>query len=191
MNEGKELVGIELCIDDDKKALTAAEALDKARIRADGKPLFTLACTPTFCGFVSPSDGGLVALEGPKKDKFDVADVFELRCFCEDFELRWVREGKSGRAVTVTEEEPGDQNNPKFFKRLGQYILWGKGAKRDGGIRLFEHRVGELPVPIPVNQGERAYLSFVEYFLEDKYGNMTWHSERLTGFSSSTSEPGA
>ena len=182
MNEGKELVGVELCIH--KEACDVGEAIKKAiecsRGKDDKSP-FILAYTPTFCGFVSPSDGGLVALEGPKKDNFDVADVFELRCFCEDFELRWVREGKSGRAVTVTEEEPGDQNNPKFFKRPGQYILWGKGAQRDGSIRLFEHRVGELPVPIPVNQGERAYLSFVEYFREDKYGNMAWHSERLTG----------
>ena len=225
MNEGKELVGVELCIH--KEACDVGEAVKKAIACSrgkDDKPLFILAYTPAFCGFVMPSDGGLVALEGPKKNKFNVNDVFELRCFCEDFELRWVRGGEEGkgRAVILSEKEldglrtsqpagksfnlfgwtkglapffPPKETSTRdegerphmceFFKRPGQYILWGKGAKRDGGIRLFEHRVGELPLPpgVSVSEGKRVCLNFVEYFQEDKYGNMTWHSERLTGLS--------
>ena len=181
MNDENGLAGVELCIDDDKKALTAAEALDKALACAAGKPLFTLAYTPTFCGFLKSNrlnaDGKLDTL---KKGSIIPADIFELRCFCESFELRWVREGETGRAVTLREEETDGQSEPKFFKRSGQYILWGKGDEQG---RLFEHRVGELPVPpdVSISEGKRACLTFVEYFREDKYGNMAWHSERLTG----------
>ena len=63
----------------------------------------------------------------------------------------------------------------------GRYLLWGQGRKRGETVRLFEHRVGELPVPAEVKEDDRAFLTFLEYFRPDEYGNMTFLTERLTG----------
>ena len=188
MNEGKELIGVKLHIHEEPCDVGGAvkKAIDLPKDKDDQLP-FILAYTPAFCGFVDPSGEGLASLGGPGKGKFHADDIFELRCFYESFELRWVREGKDGkgRAVILSEEELDGLAMSKldgdFFRRPGQYILWGKSKGQDGP--LFEHRVGELPLPIKVPKDARACLTFVEYFREDKYGNMAWHSERLTGLS--------
>lgn len=63
----------------------------------------------------------------------------------------------------------------------GEYLLWGQGERRGETVRLFEHRVGELPVPLEVKKGERVFLTFTEYFKPDEYGNLAFLAERLTG----------
>lgn len=180
--------------------IEGAEACERAAALAGGRPLYILAYTPGFCGFVTLKDGALVALDGPKRDKFRASDLFELRCFCDLFELRWAREGERGRAVVLRDAERGapgqieglemSRSEGAFFKRTGRYVLWGKGT-RGGGTRLFEHRVGELPVPIEVPDKGRVQLGSIEYFREDGHGNKVWYAERLTGLSPLTSKPGA
>ena len=150
------------------------EACRRAAALADGQPLYILAYTPDFCGFVTlPDEGGGLG-----------ADVFELRCFCGAFELRWIWDGGAGKAVILSEGPLKGEYHPeplKMYKRAGHYVLWGK---EDGG-RLFEHRVGELPLPhgFIIPKRGRVFLDFDEYFQEDEYGNLRWHSERLTGLS--------
>lgn len=167
--------------------ITADKVLEKIKERGR-EPLFMLAYTPEFCGFVDWRDGAFYPIggEGP------VDDIFELRCFCNAFELRWVREGDTSRgrasllydseseadlSLQSVECEEGDVHIER-----GQYLLWGRGTKRQGMVRLFEHRIGELPVPIEVKEKDRVFLTFVEYFRPDRYGNMAFLAERLTGF---------
>ena len=156
-------------------------ALDAARALT-GDDAFILAYTPDFCGFAVFQDGKLSTLDG---EGIEPESLFELRCFRQDRELRWVREGETGRSVTLS-ETPLDGLTPvAFYIRSGRYLLWGKGARRGDVTRLFEHRVGELPVPAVVEEklepGGRVWLSFDEYFSPDEYGNLVWRLERLKG----------
>ncbi len=151
-----------------------------------GDDIFILAYTPDFCGFVTFQDGNFTSMDG--KEIAHEA-VFELRCFCEAFDLRWVRDANDGKGngVIVSEKQfEGCEDVPgEFFIRSGRYLLWGKGTERGGRVRLFEHRVGELPIPAEIeeklNKGSRFWLSFDEYFSPDEYGNMVWRLERLKG----------
>ena len=165
-----------------------------------------LIYTPDFCGFAKYKDENFRSLGG---GDIKSSDIFELRAFCEAFELRWVREndGGTGRGTILAEllsDDDGEEDAPQkvgrgtifiesqddvpeltkaegeFFKLSGgRYLLWGKG--KNG--QLFEHRVGTLPVPVEVPDGQHVYLEFDEYFKADKYGNKVWYSKRLTGLS--------
>ena len=161
-------------------------ACKRAADQAKGRPLYILAYTPDFCGFVTLQDGGLAPLDGPKKGAFDAGALFELRCFCEAFELRWLQGDGDGQAVLLSEDQAQLEGfdttklEGPFYELQNHYVLWGKEERG----RLFEHRVGELPLPggVDIPPRGRVYLNFTEYFREDKYGNLRWHSERLTGF---------
>lgn len=148
------------------------------------KPSFALAYTPDFCGFVVCGDDAFCSL-GEEKP---VENIFELRCFCKAYELRWAREGNTGkgRAVLLCDSEsglslPGAKCEDGIQALEGEYLLWGQGERRGETVRLFEHRVGELPVPLEVKKGERVFLTFTEYFKPDEYGNLAFLAERLTG----------
>lgn len=166
--------------------IAANEVVEKIEGRGR-EPLFVLAYTPEFCGFVDWRGGAFYPIGGEKP----VDDIFELRCFCNTFELRWVREGDTnqGRAILLYDSESGADLSLQNVEceegdvhiEGGQYLLWGRGTKRQGMVRLFEHRIGELPVPIGVKEKDRVFLTFVEYFKPDRYGNMTFLAERLTG----------
>lgn len=171
--------------------LSAFEAMKG--IGGDAEWPFVLAYTPDFCGFVVCGDDAFCSL-GEKKP---VENIFELRCFCPTFELRWVREGSEnkGRAVLLSEslsESPlqGLEEKKDIKKDIlaldGRYQLWGRGIERQGTVRLCDHRIGELPVPVAVKRGERVLLNVVEYFVPDEYGNLTFLVERLTGLQTAT-----
>ena len=157
--------------------MTAIAALQKLPAR-DG--LNILVYTPAFCGFVKVDDERLIKLAG---DGISLESVFELRAFCADFDLRWVREKEDGtgrRTILAETSLDGlsmDKADGEFFKQSGRYLLWGKGK----GGRLFAHRIGELPVPLNVPDKASVYLNFDEYFRADDYGNRVWYAERLTG----------
>ena len=177
-------------------AVSASEAMKQVKgIGVDAARPFVLAYTPDFCGFVDwrkgegDEDGKFLSLNGGKV----IGNLFELRYFCPAFELRWVREGigDKGRAALLSEslsESPlqeleGKKDIPAFD---GHYLLWGRGIERQGTIRLCDHRIGELPVPVAVKRGERVLLNVVEYFVPDEYGNQTFLAERLTGLQTAT-----
>ena len=183
------------CPLDGAKDISALEAVNRL---SDGHLPFYLAYTPDFCGFVSCQDGKLSSLDG---ESIAPETLFELRCFCKDFDLHWVRKAADGtgngvlfsenpiegwKQEPVIEQTKDGKNEPvKFLKRSGRYLLWGKGTERGDRVRLFEHRIGELPVPAEIeeklNRGDHVWLSFDEYFSPDEYGNMVWRLERLKG----------
>lgn len=153
-------------------------ALDACKSRGPGDHI--LVYTPDFCGFVRLDGETLVRLEDGAE--VPAADVFELRCFDEDSELRWVRENSDGGQAVMLSEAPTEEGS--FYKRSEHYLLWGRGrAEGEVGARLFEYRIGTLAVPVEVHSGERVYLEFDEYFKPDEHGNMVWQTERLKGFS--------
>ncbi len=166
----------------------ALEKLNKIDGLASDK-LILLVYTPSFCGFARWSEGQIVAL----KAGCDVQNIFELRAFCEDCELRWVRENdcEKGRAVLTSEKEfeSSKEKSKKFLSLSGEYILWGKkktgsmpSIEENGIIELFEHRIGKLPVPLAkIGSEERVCLCYTEYFSADEYGNLNWEAERLAG----------
>ncbi len=184
MSEGKvkdEFKSVRLCRDVKKgRVLEVLKSLP-------GDNFSLLTYTPDFCGFADWRDGRLSRLDG--MGEIAPESVFELRCFCQDFEFRWVREPAEGTGngvlVLETQSEGLEPDPREFLKRSGHYLLWGKGTSRSGGMRLFEHRVGELPLPAEVEEtlkgGGRVWLTFDEYFSPDEYGNMVWRLERLKG----------
>ena len=173
-------------------AVFAFEAMKRVKgIGGDAVRPFILAYTPDFCGFVDwreaegDGDGKFLSLDEGKT----IENLFELRCFCPALELRWVREGigEVGRAALLSESSLQGSGEKKDISALdGHYLLWGRGTERRGAVRLCDHRIGELPVPVPVEEGERVLLSIVEYFVPDQYGNLTFLAERLTGFQPAT-----
>lgn len=180
-------------------AVSASEAMKRVsearkQVKGGGQDAvqpFVLAYTPDFCGFVDwregerDEDGKFLSLDEGKAIK----NIFELRCFCPAFELRWVREGngKEGRAVRLSESSlQGSEEKRETSALKGHYLLWGRGIERQGSVRLCDHRIGELPVPAALQKGERVLLNVVEYFVPDEYGNLTFLAERLTGLQPAT-----
>ena len=134
---------------------------------------YCLSYSPDFCGFSRP-------------DK--ISDVFEFRCFNENFELRFVKNApESGDAVIISENQKIgdfilDESSEDFYKLERKYLLWGTTRKIDGKTFLFEHRIGEFEIPLNVETGKKIFLSFDEFFsLDQKHGNMLWRFERLKG----------
>ncbi len=180
--------------------VSASEAMKRVtEIGGDAVRPFVLAYTPDFCGFVDwreaegDGDGKFLSLDKGKADGGKVIEnIFELRCFCPALELRWVREGAGevGRAALLSEslqQLPKCEGKAEEAQALdGHYLLWGRGTEHRGAVRLCDHRIGELPVPVPVKRGERVLLSVVEYFVPDQYGNLTFLAERLTGLQPAT-----
>lgn len=137
------------------------------------------------CGFARVDGKSLVPRD-------PIADIYEARVFGAAGELRWVAttaDAQRGRAVFSSER--GDAQ-PEGWTRVGgplgrlrcdHYVLWGKAREtRDGWTRLFEHRVGDLWVPIQLAVGDRARLSFTEYVgAPDEHGNLVIAAERLGG----------
>ena len=170
--------------------VSSFEAMKRiTEIGGDAVRPFVLAYTPDFCGFVVCGDDAFCSL-GEEKP---VENIFELRCFCKAYELRWAREGNTGkgRAVLLCDSEsglslPGAKCEDGIQALEGEYLLWGQGEKRGERVRLCDHRIGELPVPLDVKKKGRVLLTFTEYFKPDEYGNLTFLAERLTGLQPAT-----
>ena len=150
-----------------------------------GKP-FLLVYSPNYCCFARFENGSFV-FPADKQGLCD-ADIFELRCFCEEYELRWFREGSknTGKAALISEQKyeiddfKREELSDVFSPPDDQYLLWGKNSLKETGSGetiLFDHRIGTLRVPIET-QEDRIYLHFREYFPEDEYGNLIWMAER-------------
>jgi CRISPR-associated protein (TIGR03984 family) len=147
---------------------------------------FLLAYSTTRCTFAHWDSEGkkVVTLDGD-----DMTNVYEVRAFGENLELRWVKDASDdlGRVTILCEIAKGDEYNCL----PGEYLLWGEvtNERADAGyVVLSEGQVGMLTVPssptstqLPV-RGSRIALLFKEYFKpDDKYGNLVLIAERLFG----------
>jgi CRISPR-associated protein (TIGR03984 family) len=170
----------------------AAESLAKAQPRGDA---VALVYAPQFCAFArltsrrrlqGPPDAKFRGPDGP--DRFHdrvLAEAYEVRLFCKDWELRWLRDGASGRAAllagesglapdvfgdSVLEPEEPDRELPakNADARNGAlnncYLLWGeRGEPSEDEKRLIEGdwtkltsaRIGALWVPFRIEPPAR------------------------------------
>jgi CRISPR-associated protein (TIGR03984 family) len=138
-----------------------------------------LAYSPTRCAFANwdGKDKKIVSLGGE-----DIADAYEVRAFGENFEVRWLKDVSDGSGrVAILHDGEGDE----YHCLSGQYLLWGTAdSVIDNTVALCESRLGKVIVPKPsglIKTGSRIALLFKEYFKPDKYGNLVFAAERLTG----------
>ena len=137
---------------------------------------YCLVYSPDFCGFVMP-------------DKvLDVKNVFEIRCFNENFEMRWSK-NLTGNALIISDTQKFRdfemESAGNFYKRSSQYLLWGTTREINGRNYLFDYRIGQIELPVKFEDGKKIFLTFDEFFSpEPKHGNMIFRFERLKGFTS-------
>ena len=142
-----------------------------------------LIMTPTACE--------LCAWRGRQfeGDKKTIKQAFELRAFCNDWELRWIREGTDGVATLLSEEpisacgwsEPSEIKLEDTLDR--SYLLWGKheGKSQDSGwTTLKSGRIGPINVPVE-SCTSRIKLKVREYLARFEDGNVCVFDQRLIG----------
>ncbi len=200
------------------------EAIEALRPNiAEGSEAWVLVYAPSFCAFGRLKDG---ALEGPPERCFDdfharvMTEAFEARLFCAGWELRWLREGKTGRAALLSDtpgfdladfEEPESEKEARErLDAIGEaaegtvkntYLLWGERSpcRKDregsdnGWTRLTTPRIGTLWVPYVIGKDnvERIQLTAREYWRREAHGNVAVTAERLTGFQDACIESGS
>jgi len=160
-----------------------------------------LLYSPQSCQFLRLTNQKLQDSNAEEKEIFELSDIFEARIFNKQCELRWLNcDNGNGRAVLLSELK---QSLPGFtlLKPISceslkqQYLLWGKGVKKDdncseGWQRLAEARIGKLYLPLntTLEESQQVYLETREYIAEwvnnedsnsENYGNVAVIEERL------------
>ena len=142
-----------------------------------------LIMTPTACELCAWRDGQF------KGDEEKVKQAFEVRAFCNDWELRWIREGTGGVATLLSEErisacgwsEPSEiELEAKLDRR---YLLWGQrggDGQGSGWTTLTNGRTGPINVPVG-NCTSRIQLEVREYLARFEDGNVCVFDQRLMG----------
>lgn len=164
-----------------------------------------LIYAPRFCVFGRMTGGG--RLEGPPGFKLGQhssftdavrAQAYEIKLFCADWELRWLRDGMTGAAAMLAKGDrapdilrqrldSGETGTRPLHARLSQhYVLWGEKETTDpaGWTALTSNRIGRLWVPFvgPDTDRRRLWLTAVEYLETGPHGNVAVVDQRLTGF---------
>lgn len=148
-----------------------------------GKDTFGLVMTPNACGLCVWRDG---AFDG----EMALTEAFEIRAFCREWELRWIRDGRDGVATLMSEDflscewaEPAEIPLAGVLKR--RYLLWGmvdqhhRGTAGSGGwTTLSNGRTGPIRVPIQA-AGPRIELVAHEYLARFAHGNVCVFDQRL------------
>ncbi len=168
------------------------EFLACAASRFDGTSPVALVFSPSWAGFASFDTSGKFAF--PPKASVILRDIFEVRIFNGKGEARWVRHGDaSGKGSGVFLDEDVCPNNDSVGVAVKEsYVLWGtvtQEQKHDDALwlRLFEHRTGDLFVPLMGERSKKASGNVVVletrvYFGVDpaeKHGNLSVLGERL------------
>lgn len=159
------------------KSLSAADAVAKCKTLGGGYAAILMdAAKCVFAG------------ETPGLDR-----VYEARFFTGDWELRWLREGKDGRAAILSEKAIPAQDgwSPRDLGCLHCFddplLLWGKVFETplDGWATLREGRIGTIEVPVAgATAGQRVAILQRSYFTcrpEDD-GNLIFAASRYFGF---------
>jgi len=171
---------------------------------AEDEGATVLAYTPKACRFLrlkgvtAEDDDFDHGPDGP--NGFSLDDVFELRAFTPDAELRWLKHEAGGRAVILTDETLAQSG----FTCLGgaAYVLWGPLASGclteresdDVWFEVEEARIGRLWIPVLNSKKRelirklsadgptpRRWLRLIaqEYMTVGRHGNVTVAEERL------------
>lgn len=180
------------------------KVLDKVKkkaLNASDTPAIGLFYTPRVCCFARLSQQGL---EGPPAPPLGTngtfaqtvaAEAYEARLFHPDWEVRWLREGRTGRVAVLWDRvdaappdlgDPGSENRKDIRDSLGQqYLLWGRPVEEKGGwTKLTNARIGTLWAPIAKavpSDKARAVLRSREYLQTLAHGNVCVVEERLVG----------
>jgi CRISPR-associated protein (TIGR03984 family) len=176
-----------------QRPVTLRELLDAAQ-DVVGPDAVGMISSPVQHDLVRLERGQLVTSSGPA----ELDEVFHVRLFTPDVELRWVHTGsRRGDAVTLSDSGacPAGWNadTAEVDEVLdGQYALWGRrfeSLATDGWCRAVEGRIGWIDVPAPApapsdpdRDWPEQYLAvrFREYLTSDESGNAMVLDERLT-----------
>jgi len=148
--------------------------------------------SPTSCQLAKLNHNG--DLTNAKNEIISLDNVFELRAFNQNYELRWLNESNGkGKAVLISEQKQNISDYldadiseiKELHKNPQQYILWGEKASTEstsGWAKLSTARIGSIDVPVRgLIADKRVYLNAVEYLQADEeYGNVSVVEERLT-----------
>lgn len=146
-----------------------------------------------FSGFAMVDGQGNIQFPGSVREP-GKGEIFEIRLFCRDAELRWAGDAgamnATGHAAIISEVErrSGDQwknDCRNVYSREGQYLIWGEGRQAGattGWSAVYDHRLGTLQVPFAgLTAGKRLKIRTREYFEPDLCrGNLAFVAERLT-----------
>lgn len=165
-----------------------------------GGDVVGLVMTPNTCRFMALRNGVL------EPSSFDLSGAFELRLFCDAWEMRWVRDGLTGELCVISERADLKLSRPwaeddqiacvgEPAKR--EYLLWGErdpAAKARHGsgsdwVVLTSGRTAALEVPT-AEQGARYCLQAREYMASFAHGNVAVFEQRLTGIAEERSGDG-
>lgn len=174
---------------------TLKDSLNACQSVWDMEGAIALLYSPRSCQFARlMKDGSQSVLMNPENQVIGLSDVFEVRVFSDEAELRWLNQANgTGRAVLLSEVEKTLDNYEPVktlmdLETLPQtYLLWGAGwikpdAWGDEWSRLTLARIGSLPVLIfGVERQQSVRLKVREYLKSDDYGNMSVVEERLLG----------
>ena len=168
-----------------KKSCTADEINGLVLALSSNAPddTYGLIMTPTACELCVWRGN---RLEGGGKT---IGQAFEVRAFCDDWELRWIREGTNGVATLLSEKLIPEYGGPKPSKieledTLDRsYLLWGQrgdGSQSSGWTTLTNGRTGPIRVPIG-DCTARIKLKVREYLARFEHGNVCVFDQRLIG----------
>ena len=186
------------------KAMALEELVGAARSAlARDEQAIALIYTPRLCTFAVLKADGLVGPPdtplgtGAAFANASIAEAYEMRLFHRDWEARWLRHGRTGRAALQWETGApplgglgGLSSTPVLGVIDQQYLLWGEPAKTtDTGngerwAKLTSARIGTLWAPLsapPAGGRPRAILRTREYLATEKgwHGNVAVIEERL------------
>ena len=134
----------------------------------DQLPIYGFAYTPSDCRFFEIDADGIPRYSDG--GELDLDQAYEMRIFCNAWEMRWRRNGHGARLAVISDvplnrcafiasADDGLIEPLSVLSQTGRYLLWGELA-----------------------DAENKYLTTKEYFKKGEYGNWVFHTERLTGF---------
>lgn len=163
--------------------LTAAQAADLVRT----PDAIGFSYSPRAATFIAYRDGRWVTADGTMETAVDFSDVFEVRCFTDAEEVRWVQLS-GGRGTAHVRHESPDDAGPTVFGEPITELLWGQvNADRptpDGWISTESARVGSVLVPLTDHapeSGKRLGIRVQEYSSTDDAGNVYISDVRYLG----------
>lgn len=168
--------------------ITLAESLKQcASVLSKGG--IALLYSPSQCQFAKIQSNG--TLTDSEEKEINLKDIFEVRAFNQNSELRWLNQSNGeGQAVLISEEDNISDYLADCLPNLEaidvikqKYLLWGEGvksiSKNPGWGKLAESRIGKINVPVELTPNQRVYLNAIEYLQADNYGNVSVVEERL------------